>query len=212
MFFRLLQESPVFAVMFLVFIVVSLTVHEYSHARTAFQLGDPTAERMGRLSLNPARHLDPAGSLVFLLAGFGWAKPVPVDVARIGRQGMMWVALAGPVSNLIMATIVGLVIRSGFLSYLPFGELFVALAGLFVSLNVTLAIFNLLPIAPLDGSRVLMGLAPEEWAYKIAQFEQYGMMVLFGLIILGNVAGFSILGTIMDPPIQFLYHLIVGSG
>lgn len=188
-------------------IILSLTVHEYSHGRVALQLGDDTAQRLGRLTLNPLRHLDPLGAVSFYFLGFGWAKPVPVDPRNLGnpRRDMMFVALAGPLSNVALA-----VVCSFFLRVLPADTtpmLFVFFS-IGVYINVVLAIFNLLPVFPLDGGSVLKGLVSHETAEKIGQFDRYGAVVILAVILLDNFAGTHILSFVLWKPIMYTTELL----
>jgi Zn-dependent protease len=196
----------------IVALVVGLTVHEYAHARVAFALGDLTAYMQGRLTLDPRRHLDPFGALMFLLVGFGWARPVPIDPYRLGRSGTLKVAIAGPLSNVAMAAVAGLPVRFLGLASAPGAAGFVGefLAD-FAWFNILLAVFNMLPIPPLDGWKVLMGLVPPNLADRLARFEPYGFLVLLGLILVGNMAGFSVLWAVMGPFVSLLTRVILGT-
>lgn len=194
-------------------LVVGLTVHEYAHARTAFALGDLTAYASGRMTLNPLSHIEPMGALMFLVAGFGWAKPVPIDPYRLGRQGTLLVALAGPVSNVLLALAALLPLRLGILPVRGAGggiSLLAAALGLFAFLNILLAVFNMLPVAPLDGWRVLIGIVPEQVAYRLQEYERYGGLILIGLIMLSFIGGLSILGRIIYPLAIGLLGLLAG--
>ncbi len=196
----LLFSAPeVFAVIVAAFVVsmlVGLIFHEYCHAVVANRLGDPTARLMGRLTLNPLAHYDPIGTTMILFAGFGWAKPVPVNPNYTAnpKRSMLLIAFAGPASNLVVAALAGLPIRLGIVpfrhlfdgGYLDFGD-GLDLLGLFLGtvlfLNVLLAVFNLLPIPPLDGSKVLMGLLPDHLARQYARLEPWGMGILMLVIL-----------------------------
>ena len=195
-------------------VVIAVTVHEFSHALVANSLGDPTARDQGRVSLNPLRHLDPGGSLLFLVAGFGWGKPVPVNQHRLahGVTGMTLVAAAGPFSNLATAFLLAVPIKLGMVDLSAGGsqELLAEALWLTVRFNLLLAIFNLIPLAPLDGSRVLGGLIPREYIRSYDQFQRYGPVVLVGLIMLDFMLDFSILGAIIIPPVRFLTSLAMG--
>jgi Zn-dependent protease len=204
----------------LITLVIAFTIHELAHAWTADQLGDDTARRMGRLTLNPLAHLDPIGSLLLLVAGFGWAKPVQISPYRLryGPQlGMAIVAVAGPFSNLVMALLAAIPFRFGVVSvfdafgtpgaFLPSPAAFL---GEFIFLNLILLLFNLLPIAPLDGSKILRGFAPHEWGGVLTQLEQWGPFILMALVFLGSFGSFSILGLLIGQPANFLFGKILG--
>jgi Zn-dependent protease len=195
-------------------LVLGLSVHECAHAWVANRLGDPTAANRGRLTLDPRRHIEPLGALVFLVAGFGWARPVPVDGYRLGRGGMLRVALAGPGSNLLLGAVAGLVVRVGLTSGWAAGavpRVFLFL-DFFTFLNLSLAVFNLLPLAPLDGWNVLMGLVPAEVAQRLEHSQRYGMLVLLALLVVGRIGNTSILGAVIGAPVDWLTRLLLGSG
>ena len=188
-------------------VLFSLTAHEYSHGRIAFLLGDGTAKRLGRLSFNPLKHLDPIGTLFFYFMGFGWAKPVPVDWRNFHnpRKDMMYVAIAGPLSNVVLAVISGFFIR--IIDPYEHWILFTLLSfGVYI--NVALAIFNLLPVYPLDGSSVIKGLVPRDIAARLSGLDRFGAFILLGIILLDHFAHTGILGLILWTPIivtvQFL--------
>lgn len=173
-------------ILMIVPVLFSLSVHEACHGFAAYKLGDPTAKLMGRLTLNPIKHIDPIGLLVlFLTRMIGWAKPVPVDARyfKNPRKDMLWVALAGPGSNLGLAVAFALVLKlvGPFLGAPLFYPLKVMLE-IMVMINVGLAIFNLIPIPPLDGGRVMVGLLPEDLANSWAKLEPYGFIILLVLI------------------------------
>lgn len=200
----------------IIILVIAFTIHEFSHAWSALQLGDDTPRRMGRLTLNPLAHLDPIGSLLLLFVGFGWAKPVQVNPynLRWGPQmGMAAVAAAGPFSNLVMATLGAIPFRLGLLERFDqgsFGGIFPTPSAFFqefIIINLLLMLFNLIPIAPLDGSKILRGFAPREWDGFFIQFEQWGPFLLMGLLFLGR----GILGLILTGPLTFLFRALVGA-
>jgi Zn-dependent protease len=174
-------------------VLASLTVHEWAHAWTADRLGDPTARLLGRVSFNPVVHIDPIGTIVLPLMAmfttgfiFGWAKPVPVNISRLGhpKRDFMIVAAAGPASNLLMATAGAMVFRSiGGLE--SAGDPLIRVLYFFVSINVLLAVFNMLPVPPLDGGNVLSGLLPDSFAPLINGLRQYGFIILLALIVTG---------------------------
>ncbi|QDR80766.1 site-2 protease family protein [Sporomusa termitida] len=184
-------------------LLIALTVHEYAHARTAVALGDPTPRFMGRLTLNPIAHLDPIGLLMLWLFKFGWAKPVPINPSHFKdyRQGMVMVSLAGPVSNMILALITAFVI--GILAKLQLlsGD-WVKILWLTYTYNIILAVFNLLPIPPLDGSKVLSSLLPGRQGHIFDQLEQYGPFILMALVYIG------VIGVIIDPLARGLSFII----
>lgn len=200
----------------LIALVPAFTVHEFAHAWVAYRLGDSTAKDMGRLTLNPMKHLDVFGILLVLVAGFGWAKPVPVNPynLRHGRRDLAIVAVAGPLSNLAMAVAVAVVWRVADLGQMPDFLLYTMLT--FVWLNVVLMFFNLLPISPLDGFKVAVGWLPEQLAQRYAQTAQWGMLILIGLVLLGTITAslglprLDILGTLIIGPTQTVVSLLLG--
>ena len=172
-------------------VLLCLTVHEVSHGLAAFALGDPTAKRQNRLSLNPLRHLDVFGTLMMLVAGFGWAKPVPVDMRyfRHPKSGMAVTALAGPVSNFLLAYL-ALLVRAVLLPFYLRGGgtallLLVDFTETLAILSVGLGVFNLIPIPPLDGSKVLEGVLPDRIYYTILRYERIGMLLLMVVLFSG---------------------------
>jgi len=197
-------------------LLFALTVHEFSHAYIAYRLGDPTARMMGRLTLNPIAHLDPIGSILLLLPPhFGWAKPVPVDARYLAhpRRDMMWIALAGPVSNILLAAMFGTLLRLQPL--IPIGTSPAAVAVIrmvqtSVVLNLILAFFNLIPLFPLDGSRILTGILPRDLAERFRALEPAGPMILLGLILLGAVTGVRIIQILIFPFVNFFALLFTG--
>jgi len=183
-----------FLLIFVPVILFSLTIHEYSHAYIANKLGDDTAKRLGRLTLNPLKHLDPIGTILLLLVHFGWAKPVPVDPRNFKdpKKDMLYVAIAGPISNIITAIISGILLKFivfNLASTGAFGAYTLPLIQFLVwmiFIGVVLAVFNMLPIPPLDGSRVLYGLLPDHLANSIKKIETYGILIVFGIILFGG--------------------------
>ena len=176
-------------------VFLCLTVHETCHGLAALALGDPTAKRMHRLSLNPLRHIDWIGLLLMFAAGFGWAKPVPVDPRyfKNPKRGMALTALAGPMSNFALA-LLALVLLRVLMPFLPVADWSLALLGFFLQtsqLSVGLGVFNLIPIPPLDGSKVLAAFLPDRQYYTLMHYERYGILVLLVLSFL-NVGSISI--------------------
>lgn len=224
-----LSQDPgaflLFVALLLSALVASITVHEFSHALVATGLGDDTARRLGRLSLNPRVHLDPAGSLMIILAGFGWGKPVPVNPRAFGGnalRSMMFVALAGPTSNFVLAFLIGFLFKTGIVAApvgigiftpQPLDTSLSLLIGQFFAiaffLNLILGVFNLIPLAPLDGSKVALGLLPRELARSYMRLEPYGPGILMGIIMLDIVANTGIIAWIIGPPINALGNLIL---
>ena len=223
-----LQLDPFRAIVTLVTfslaLVAALTFHEFSHALVATVSGDPTARRMGRLSLHPLAHLDPLGTTMILVAGFGWAKPVPVNPAylRAGeRTGMALVALAGPLSNVVMASLFAVLIKAGVVTWVlgkgfPIfwgqpGDLPGYVIGSVVFWNLLLAAFNLIPIAPLDGFKVALGVLPRGAASSFARLERHGPVILLSIILLDvMLPGPSILASIIGPILNLLSLVVLG--
>ena len=198
----------------IIILLIAFTIHELSHAWSAVELGDDTPRRMGRLTLNPLAHLDPIGSLLLLVAGFGWAKPVQVNPYNLRpnpQTGMAIVAAAGPFSNLVMAALAAIPFRLGLLDRFdnPSVGILPTPSGFlveFIFINLLLMLFNLIPIAPLDGSKILRGFAPREWDGFLVTMEKWGPFLLMALVFLGR----GIMGAIMGPPLNFLFGLLLG--
>ncbi len=181
-------------------VLFALTLHECSHAWMALRFGDPTAKSLGRVTLNPLKHLDPIGTIALFVSGiFGWAKPVPINPAnfRNPHKAMMWVALAGPLSNVVLAAGFAILLRLSsefpipFLYEMPaiYGPIIVMMK-ISVLINISLAVFNMIPIPPLDGNKVLLNLLPYNQALSLSRLEPYGFIILMALLFTGIVPSF----------------------
>ena len=204
MLFRLQPEVLALLIPVLLF---ALVFHEFSHGWVAYKLGDPTAKHQGRLTLNPIAHLDPFGSLMILFVGFGWAKPVPVDSRYLAnpRVDMMKIAFAGPASNLLLALISGILIRiTGYMGPLT------SMLILFTQINISLAVFNMIPIPTLDGSQIFSGLMIRKNPNLVMQLQMYGPQILMGLILFGMFTGVSIIWALMRPFVSLFMFLFAG--
>lgn len=183
-------------------IIIGLTFHEYAHGWVAYRLGDRTAEAHGRLTVNPVAHLDPIGFILLILAGFGWAKPVPVNPYNFRgdiKQGMLLVSLAGPATNLILAIVSAVLLGLFAMRDIPY---FNIIMQYMIVINVVLAIFNLIPIPPLDGSKILAGLLPGRQAW-LDQLEAYGPILLIVLVFFG----FRFISVLINPVVNILISL-----
>lgn len=199
MILNLLFSEPLLFVALLLGIILALTVHEFSHAAMANVLGDPTAERAGRLTLNPMRHLDPLGFFMLLVAGFGYARPVPYNPLYLRNQriGPVLIGLAGPLSNLVFAVVCALTLRMVGPA-LGDANLLVQFLFLVAFINVNLAIFNLIPIPPLDGSKLLsVFLHGPQWDRLRIMLETQGPFILIMLILIDSLAGLGLFAAIL---------------
>jgi Zn-dependent protease len=188
----LFLQSPDVLIAILLILFVSLPFHEFSHALAAYRLGDSTAKYMGRLTLNPLAHLDPLGALLILLFGFGWAKPTPYNPYNVrgGKTGEVIIAVAGPISNLVLAIAAALPLRYIYATGMDVPEVVVSVLSTFVMLNVILAVFNLIPIPPLDGSKLLYAaMNPQTERQWRPVLEQYGFLILFAALLLPVLPG-----------------------
>ncbi|NTU70140.1 site-2 protease family protein [bacterium] len=205
MLFQLFQNPNDFFVLIFA-LIFAITLHEFAHAAATTYLGDSTAKFSGRLSLNPLKHLDPLGTLFLFIAGFGWGRPVPFDphFVKHGRWGIALIGLSGPATNFLVAFFLGAFLKTG-LIHSPFTDIF--LITIFV--NILLGVFNLIPVPPLDGSKLLAAVLPENKQYIIQEFEQKGPLVLFGIIMIDNILNLGILSSIIGPIFNFVARLVL---
>ena len=203
----LLQTNPIIALAFIVGLVAGITIHEASHAFVAYRLGDPTAKLAGRLTLNPASHLDLIGTLALLIVGIGWGKPTPFDpfnLRNIKRDSAL-ISVAGAASNFILAIILSI----PYLFFYFTGNLSLTINAVYqvisiiIWLNLILGVFNLIPVHPLDGFKVLAGLLPRDWYYDFIQTERYGIFILLFLLITGAI------GKILFPIISSIFSILI---
>jgi len=196
---NLLFNDPLTFILLAIPLLYSIIIHELAHGWVAYRMGDPTAKMLGRLSLNPLKHLDPIGTLMLFIFGFGWAKPVPVNFSNIHdtRKGLIFVSSAGIIANMIFAFVAFLIFR--LLSPMPEGVLATFLFYL-AQINIILASFNLIPIPPLDGSKILMGFVSERFQYYLSRIEPYGLFIIIGLLYFRA----------LDPLIAFFRWIILG--
>jgi len=205
MLISLLFSNPIVFFILAIVLVVSITVHEFAHAWMADRLGDPTPRYKGRVSLNPLHHLDPIGTIAILLVGFGWGKAVPYDPYNLKNPvpDAAKIALAGPAVNLLIAGLASLILK-----FLPSLPILQALLPTAIYLNVMLAIFNLLPVAPLDGSKIIIAVLPHQTALEYQNFmRHYGTWLLLFLIL--PINGTSAISSLVLPIINWLVNLLV---
>jgi Zn-dependent protease len=207
---NLIQKISVFALP----VIFAITLHEAAHGYVALRFGDRTAQMMGRISVNPLRHIDLVGTILvpaitIALGGilFGWAKPVPVNFGNLRnpKRDMFWVAAAGPAANLVMAVFWAAMIKLAFVVPSIYSHPLALMGMAGVTINAILATLNLLPIPPLDGGRIAVSLLPHKWAYKLAQVEPYGLFILIGLLATGALG--LIIGPFYQTVEQVLLHL-----
>ena len=213
--------EPLQIVLYILVLVISLSIHEFAHAWSAYELGDPTARNLGRLTLNPVKHLDPLGALMIVFMsisgwGIGWGKPVPVNPYNLRtnpRVGMGLTSAAGPFSNLVLAALSAIPLRLGLTMPYLVGSFLWAM----VIINVSLALFNLIPLPPLDGFHVVQGILGTfrtrwayEWGSKLDRLAPFGPVLLLGLLSLGWISGFSPLGWLLGPPLEAILRLLLG--
>jgi len=194
-------------------LLFGFTIHEFSHAWVAYRLGDDTAARQGRLTLNPLVHLDLMGTLLFLIAGFGWARPVPINPAHFKdpKKGDFLATGAGPLSNLLGAIVLASVLRFVEPAATTTGSMastFAEVLRYAVYVNLLLCFFNLIPIFPLDGARILRALLPLNQAYQFSRLEPMGPLILMAIIIGGPYIGLDVFGVLVGAPIRFFMALL----
>lgn len=201
----------VFNPLALIIFLFSISIHEFSHAWAADRLGDPTARLAGRKTLNPFAHIDLFGLAAMIFFGFGWAKPVPVDPFNLQnpRRDNLFIALAGPASQIILSLILGIIYRILVFTFLSTAALSLVLVVIstFIYINLILAFFNLLPFYPLDGFSVVLGILPEQYARQWEETKSYGLILLVMILLLPN--RFFSLGNIIGTPVEFIYKLLV---
>ncbi len=213
----MLNLDPATILSRIVILIIAFTFHEFSHAFVANYFGDDTAKRAGRLTLNPIVHLDLMGSLMLLVAGFGWARPVPVNPYALQRgapSARMWVSLVGPFSNLLLAIVAAIPLRLGIIPVsLSSSALFPTLFNFlfeFIVINLSLMLFNLIPISPLDGKEVLDYFLPEPWSRRLDAIQPYGPIILLALVFLLPYLGINLISWIMTPALTAIMRLLLG--
>ena len=203
----LLQANPIVALAFIVGLVLAITIHEFAHALSAYRLGDPTAKLAGRLTLNPQSHLDPIGTIALLIVGIGWGKPTPFDpfnLRNIKRDSAL-ISVAGAASNFLLAIALSIPYLIAYFT----GNLtqdinaVYQILSIVIWINLILAVFNLIPVAPLDGFKVLAGLLPRDWYRDFIQTERYGIFILLFLLITGAI------GRILFPIVSLLFGFLI---
>lgn len=198
----IISLDPAVQVVLIPVIIFALSFHEFAHGWVAYRHGDLTAKMSGRLTLNPMAHLDLFGTLALYFMGFGWAKPVPVNPRNLGnpKRDLMWISLAGPLSNFLLAFISGILLsvllRTGIIGG---NSTLTIVLIMSLQINLVLAIFNFIPIAPLDGSKILAGLLPYKYHNQLAKLEYYGPRVLIGLILISMFTRFNIFSIVISP-------------
>lgn len=193
---NLLLNEPLAFLLLAIPLLYSIIIHELAHGWVAYRMGDPTAKAAGRLTLNPLKHLDPVGTAMLFLFGFGWARPVPVNFlyVRDTRLGLLLISSAGIAANLAIAFLAVLLLR-----LLPSSGMIAQLLYILTQINIMLASFNLIPIPPLDGSKILMGFLPQRAQYALSRLEPFGFFIIIGLLYLGA----------LDPVVHFFRWIIL---
>ncbi len=209
--------SPSDLISRLLILLVAMPFHELAHAWTADRFGDNTPRMNGRLTINPLAHLDVFGSLMILVGGFGWAKPVPVNPYALSRRtpsAYMWVSLAGPLANFLLALLAAIPLRLNLVAYTYSAQSLIPSPYMilvdFIYINLALMLFNLLPLAPLDGEKVAQYYLPERWVRVLDSIRPYSPMILMVIIFLMPYLGIDLLGWIIGPPLYTLTTLLIG--
>ena len=200
--------QPILYVSRIIILIIAISFHEFAHAFAADWLGDPTPRSEDRLTIDPRKHLDTFGSIMFLIAGFGWGKPVytnPRNYHIDYRTGIAIVAASGPLANFILAYIASIIYQFASINY----EIVAYFLSMFIKLNLLLMLFNLLPIAPLDGYQITIGILPHAIARQIAQFQNQGPIILILIIATGSIFQLNLFGIILGPPYQLLINLLM---
>ena len=196
----------------LTILFLAIPIHEWAHAWSAYQLGDDTASMRGRMTLNPLAHLDPIGSLLLLFSGFGWGKPVPVNPYRMRtnpRAGMAISAAAGPFSNFVLAMLLAIPFRLGWVGWYTGGFSIGSLLFIAIQINLGLMLFNLIPIYPLDGEKILMGLLPPRWGDNLLRLRPFGTLILAALLFILPRIGLDLIGMVIMPVYRLLWSLLL---
>ncbi len=213
----MLNNSPSYFISGIITLLISFTFHEFAHAWTATKFGDDTPRLYGRLTLNPIAHLDILGSLMLVFAGFGWAKPVPINPRKLRQHSpaaLMFVALSGPLSNFLLAVLAAIPLRFGWTTpAAPMVDLFPTpyqFLLYFLFINLGLMVFNLIPLPPLDGEAILEFLLPPAWEERWDVIKPYGPYILLGLFILGPMIGFNLLDVLISPLVMRMANMLLG--
>lgn len=196
----------------LTILFLAIPIHEWAHAWSAYQLGDDTASMRGRMTLNPLAHLDPIGSLLLLFSGFGWGKPVPVNPYQMRtnpRAGMAISAAAGPFSNFVLAMLLAIPFRLGWVGWYTGGFSIGSLLFIAIQINLGLMLFNLIPIYPLDGEKILMGLLPPRWGDNLLRLRPFGTLILAVLLFILPRTGVDLIRMVITPVYGLLLNLLL---
>ena len=213
----LFKLEPPILISRIITLFIAFTVHEFSHAAVATFFGDPTPKAAGRLTLNPLKHLDIFGTLMLLVAGFGWAKPVPINpyaIKQKSKAGVMLVSLAGPVSNFLLASLAALPLRFGWVPlFSGSSAIFPSLGEFileFVFINLALFLFNLIPLAPLDGEKVIAYFLPEHWVEAMERISPYSAYILLFIVFVLPMIGINVMDIILNQPLIGMTRFLIG--